>query len=295
MTLSVVIATKDRAAFLARALDSLAQQRDAPEFEVVVVDNGSGDETQSVVTQRSANSPFALHLEFVPEPNRGLARNRGVARSSGDVIVFVDDDVWLPSGFLAAHARAHASADSSATAAGPIINVPSYDVQPAPTPANGSRAFLCTCNASLRRAAFDAVGGFDEAFDLYGWEDTDLGIRLRRSGVKRVYAWDAFLYHIKPATTETLDSLLRKAREKGRMAARLVAKDPSLRTRLATGAYGVNLARATLFVPAARLRWYERLARSESAPAPLRALARAALLDGTYVAALRHATRADRA
>jgi hypothetical protein len=88
---------------------------------------------------------------------------------------------------------------------------------------------------------------------------------------------------------------LRKAREKGRMAARLVAKDPSLRTRLATGAYGVNLARAALFVPAARLRWYERLARSERAPVAVRALARAALLDSTYVAALRHASRPDRA
>ena len=45
----------------------------------------------------------------------------------------------------------------------------------------------------MPRASYDAVGGFDESFDLYGWEDTELGIRLRRAGVARRFAWDAYL------------------------------------------------------------------------------------------------------
>jgi GT2 family glycosyltransferase len=290
VTLSVVIATRDRAAFLDNALSSLRAQQGAPPFDVVVADNGSRDATAEVVARHAANAPFPLRRVYVPEPNRGAARNRGVAESTGVVIVFVDDDVVLPEGFLAAHAREHA-ATGSVTVAGPILNVPTVADRPKPGPQNGSRAFFCTCNASVARSAFDAVGGFDEQFQLYGWEDTELGIRLRRHGVKRRFSWDAYLYHIKPAATETLDTVLRKTVEKAVMAARLVRKDPATRTRLATGAYAVNLARATLMTPGWSLRHYEALARNERAPAALRALARARYLDGVYVRELRAALR----
>lgn len=292
MTLSVVIATKDRAAFLDRALESLAAQRDAPSFDVVVADNGSSDGTAEVVVRRAASGIYALQRVYVPEPNRGAARNRGVASSNGDVVVFVDDDVVLPQGFLAAHARAH-DARLVVAVAGPIVNVASHEDRPKPTLAHASRAFFCTCNASVLRSTFDAVGGFDESFDLYGWEDTELGIRLRRHDVRRVFAWDAYLYHIKPPHAETLEAVLRKTTEKARMAARLVAKDPTTRTRLATGAYTMNLVRAAVVAPAWSLPWYEAMARSERLPSPLRAFARAQYLDGAYARELRVALRGD--
>ncbi len=292
MTLSVVIATRDRAVFLDHALTSLRAQRDAPPFDVVVADNGSQDGTAAVIERHAADAPFALRRVYVPAPNRGAARNRGVALTQGEIVVFVDDDVVLPEGFLAAHAREHAG-PARVTVAGPILNVPSFTERPKPRPQNGSRAYFCTCNASVARAAFDAAGGFDEQFELYGWEDTELGIRLRRLGVGRRFSWDAYLYHIKPETTETLDAALHKMTEKARMAARLVRKDPTTRTRLATGAYGVNLLRAALMTPGWSLPHYEALARNERAPAALRALARARYLDGTYVRELRTALRSD--
>jgi len=288
VNVSVVIATRDRATFLARALDSLAAQRGAPAFEVIVADNGSTDDTPRVIAARLASAPFALRSVVVPQPNRAAARNRAVEVAAGEIVVFVDDDVVLPEAFVAAHARRYA-VPAPITVSGPILNVPSPEDRPQPTVANASRAFLCTCNASVRRVDFDAVAGFDERFSLYGWEDTDLGIRLRRLGVRREFAWDAYLYHIKPPATETLDVLLRKTVEKARMAARLVAKDPTTRTRLATGAYAANLARAAAVAPPWSLGWYGRLARSEGTPAPLRAFARAQLLDGTYARELRRA------
>jgi len=290
VTLSVVIATRDRAAFLDRALASLREQREAPPFDVVVADNGSQDATAEVVARHAGGAAFPLRRVFVPEPNRGAARNRGVAEATGEVVVFVDDDVVLPEGFLAAHAREQAG-PGWITVAGPILNVPTFSDRPKPGPQNGSRAFLCTCNASVARAAFDAAGGFDEQFRLYGWEDTELGIRLRRLGVKRRFSWDAYLYHIKPAATETLDAVLRKTVEKARMAARLVRKDPAMRTRLATGAYAANFVRAALMTPGWSLPNYEALARNARVPAPLRALARARYLDGIYIRELRAALR----
>jgi glycosyltransferase involved in cell wall biosynthesis len=282
LLLSVVIATKDRAAFLERTLASLAAQHGAPPFEVVVADNGSADDTPGVVARAQASYLFDIARVFVPRPNRGAARNAGVARARGAIVVFVDDDVWLPSQFLAAHAAAHAHEPFPHVVSGPIVNVPSYESRPKPNLANYSGAFLCTCNASVPRSALAAVGGFDEAFDLYGWEDTELGLRLRRFDVRHRFAWGAYLWHIKPPRIETLDAVLGKTVERATMAARLLRKDGSLRTKLATGAYRLNLIRSALLAPRWSLRAYRALATDARVPAPLRAVARAQLLDGSY-------------
>ena len=291
MRLSVIIATRDRASSLARALDSLGRQRHAPEFETIVVDNGSSDATPRIVDERWGTASLGATRIVVPQPNRAAARNAGLARAQGDVVVFVDDDVEVPEGFLAAHAAAQAATEVVTAISGPILNVPSYDDKPLPTGANFSRAFFCTCNVSVPRSALVAVGGFDEGFDLYGWEDTDLGMRLRRSGVRRRFAWDAYLYHIKPPTTESLDDLARKSAEKGRMAARLLAKDSSVRTRLATGAHPLNEWRARAIAPRRALPWYFGIAADARVPGPFRALARAGALDGLYNDELRRARR----
>ena len=288
MKLSVVIATKDRAAFLARTLDSLASQSGAPAFEVVVVDNGSRDATAELVNGRTASVPYRLKLVHVVQPNRGAARNAGIAAATGDVVVFIDDDVSLPQAFLAAHADAQRGVFPLAVS-GPILNVPDYDVRPKPTFANYSGAFFCTCNVSVWRTALLAVGSFDESFDLYGWEDTELGLRLRAYDVRRAFAWPAYLWHIKPPKSETLDVVYAKTVERATMAARLLAKNNSLRTRLATGAYGLNFARSTLLAPRWSLPAYRNLATNPRVPRALAALARAQLLDGAYTSTLRRA------
>jgi glycosyltransferase involved in cell wall biosynthesis len=287
MMLSVVIATRDRAGFLTRALDSLAVQRDAPAFEVIVVDNGSSDRTAEVVAASERSGAFAVRRILVPEPNRGAARNRGIEVARGIVVVFVDDDVWLPERFLAAHAHAHRGVLPRAVS-GPIINVRSYDARPNPTVFNYSGAFFCTCNVSVPRAALLEVQGFDERFNLYGWEDTELGLRLRPH-VRRGFAWDAHLYHIKPPASETLDAVAGKTVERAQMAARLLEVNPGLRAKLATGAHGPNLLRARLLAPNWLRPVYRRLAENERLPQPLRALARGQFLDATYTGALRGA------
>jgi glycosyltransferase involved in cell wall biosynthesis len=291
--LSVVIATKDRATFVARALDSFALQDHAPPFEVIVVDNGSRDGTAQLVRERIPGVPFSLVLSQHAEPNRGAARNAGIALARGETVVFVDDDVWVPPDFLAAHARAHVAGGGDLAVSGPILNVPSYDVRPEPAAANYSRAFLCTCNVSLPRRALESVGGFDEIFDLYGWEDTELGLRLRRAGVVRAFAWDAYLYHIKPPQSETLEVLARKTVERARMATHLLRKEPTWRARLATGAYAANLLRARVTAPEWALPFYAGLANGARTPAVVRGIARSQFLDGLYTNELRRALEAE--
>jgi glycosyltransferase involved in cell wall biosynthesis len=280
MRISVVIATKDRARYLERVFASLEAQIAAPSFELVVADNGSSDGTRDEVELASARVHFPIRYVSEPQPNRAKARNRGIEAAEGYLVLFCDDDVQLPPGFLAAHEAAHARDDVIVD--GPIINVPSYDFRPKPTLANYSGAFLCSCNASLPKRAFVAAGGFDERFNLYGWEDTELGVRLRRSGLKRKFAWDAYLWHIKLPGENTLEVETRKAMEKARMARSFVEKHPGLRARFATGAYGLNLLRGKYLLPDAMLSVLAGIATSDNVPGIVRTLARTQFLDGMY-------------
>jgi glycosyltransferase involved in cell wall biosynthesis len=280
MRISVVIATKDRAAYLERALRSLEAQIGAPSFEVVVVDNGSADGTRELVERVAAISTIPVRYAYEARSNRGRARNAGVRASQGYVLLFCDDDVQAPPGWIAAHEAAHAQ--GGLVVSGPILNVASYEERPRPGLANYSRAFFCTCNVSLPRRAFEAAGGFDEDFDLYGWEDTELGMRLYDRGLRRRFAWDAYIWHVKPPAENTLEVETRKAVEKARMAARFVHKQPTRRARLAAGVYGANVVRGKYLLPDALLAVYAGAASSSWIPAPLRALAKTQFLDGMY-------------
>ncbi|GAC1413711.1 MAG: glycosyltransferase family 2 protein [Candidatus Velthaea sp.] len=277
VNLSVIIATKDRAALLDGALRSLAAQTDAPVMEVIVVDNGSTDATKPV-----AEGHGATYI-YEPVPNRGAARNRGIAAATGAIVLFIDDDVIVPPHFVAAHMRAHAAEIFPRAVSGPIINVSDSAARPAPGVTNYSGAFFCTCNVSIRKSALDAVGGFDEEFRLYGWEDTELGVRLRGFDVGRHFAWEAYLWHIKPPADDTLEAALAKTIEKARMAARFVRKAPTSRAKLATGAYTVNVLRAKALAPRFAQPLFAGLASSANVPAPLAAFARGRLLDSVYI------------
>lgn len=280
MRISVIIATKDRASYVERVLASFEGQVGAPSFEVIVVDNASTDGTKAVVDAAMARAVYPVRYLYEGEPNRGKARNLGIAHAGGYLVLFCDDDVSLPSGFLAAHEAAHDS--SNLVVNGPILNVSGYNVRPAPGVANYSRAFFCTCNVSVPRHALEAVGGFDEAFNLYGWEDTELGVRLREAGLRWKFAWDAYLWHIKPPTENTLEVETRKALERARMARRFLEKQPSRRVRAATGAYPINVLRARYLLPDSLLALFAGIATSDKAPSLVRAFARSQFLDGMY-------------
>ena len=289
MRVSVIIATKDRAAYLDRALESFSKQIGAPSFEVIVVDNGSADATPHVVERAKAAYAYEIGYVYEERPNRGGARNRGIAAAQGHLALFCDDDVYAPPGFLAAHEAAHTANDMVVN--GAILNVPSYHDRPKPALGNFSRAFFCTCNVSVPLAVLRSVGGFDEQFHLYGWEDTELGVRLREHGVRRKFCWDAYIWHIKPPADITLESELRKTVEKARMAVRFVRKNGSARVRSATGAHRANLLRAK---PLERmLPWFAGLASDQRAPALVRSAARAQLLDAVYTVELAKALARD--
>ena len=89
LTVSVVIATRNRAEWLRETLDSVTRQTRQPD-EVVVVDNASTDHTREVVVSFADR----LNVRYVHEPRRGIphARNAAVRSATGDIVAFIDDD-----------------------------------------------------------------------------------------------------------------------------------------------------------------------------------------------------------
>ena len=184
---SVVLPTYNRASTIARAIDSVLHQT-FPDFELIIVDDGSTDGTRSVLAQYSTNSRIVI----VPAPHRGCAgaRNTGLERARGRYVAFQDsDDEWAPQKLAAAMA--------ALDAAGPGTGVFYSDMQiMLPDGRSGLLAspdvtrgvlvddrtldYAVRCigiqSAVIRKDCLDAVGGFDEA--LPRLIDLDLFIRL---------------------------------------------------------------------------------------------------------------------
>jgi GT2 family glycosyltransferase len=175
----------------------------------------------------------------VNQPNSGLAkgRNEGIACATGERIIFIDDDVLPLPNFVAEHLRTHQD-HPLAIVRGAAINVENFEELPPPiwTLKDYSGNFFWTTNVSVPLKTIRAIGGFNETFAEYGWEDIDVGLRLRFAGVKAVFNKDALAYHYKPRPRSTnVEKMIRQARAQARTAVQLAKLHPHWRTYLATG------------------------------------------------------------
>ena len=199
MRASVVVPTRDRAARLHRLLDRLERQTlPRAAFEIVVVDDGSRDETADVLAAEAARA--AGPLRVVREPvARGpaAARNAGWRAAAAEVIAFTDDDCRPEPGWLEAGLAA------IACGAGLVMGRTISDASPEELATPFSRAVVLTeenpsyptCNAFYPRAVLEAVGGFDESFRLPFGEDMELAWRVKKAGHASAFAADAVVVH----------------------------------------------------------------------------------------------------
>src|SRR5687767_5133826 len=100
LTATVLICTYNRAAWLGKSLESLAQQRSPRNWDVLVVDNNSTDDTRLVVESAAGRFPVPLRYLFEPRQGKSHALNLGLAHTGADVVIFTDDDVALERGWI---------------------------------------------------------------------------------------------------------------------------------------------------------------------------------------------------
>jgi glycosyltransferase involved in cell wall biosynthesis len=237
--LSIQLCTYNRAHLLERVLEACFDQTlAADDYEVVLVDDGSRDDTESVIER--ARAIATCRFVAVTRENGGLAkaRNTGLEHCAGERIAFIDDDVLPTPVFAAEHLKSDAR-HGDVVVRGAAINTESFDRLPVPvwTPLDYSGNWFWTTNVSVRRSRLDAVGGrFDESFSEYGWEDIELGMRLRALGTKAVFNRFALAFHYKPHPKGTnVEAMLRQVRAQARTAVRLEELHPNWRVALAIG------------------------------------------------------------
>jgi hypothetical protein len=139
--------------------------------------------------------------------------------------------------FVEQHLRTHAL-HPQAIVRGGAITVENLDELPPPVWSikDYSGNFFWTTNVSVPLATIREAGGFDENFSEYGWEDIDVGLRLRARGVKAFFNPKALVYHFKPRLrSDGVETMVRQARAQARTAARLLRLHPNWRAYLATG------------------------------------------------------------
>ena len=241
MFLSVVIPTYNRLPILRQCLTALERQQLASPiegYEVVLVDDGSTDDTVAWLRAEAASLP---HVRLIQQEHGGPAegRNRGVAEARGDVIVFIDSDLVVTPTFLISHARAlerfwREQGTRLCFTYGAVINTANFE-NPTSEPhklSDLSWAYFATGNVAIDRDLLERSGLFDTRFRLYGWEDLELGERLRRLGVQLVRCPEAVGYHWHPALTlEQIPDLIRVERERARMGLVFYRKHPTRRVR----------------------------------------------------------------
>jgi glycosyltransferase involved in cell wall biosynthesis len=195
--LSIVIPTFNRAATLARTIDRIESQTVAPEdYEVIVVDNASTDDTRAVLDAKTRKY-FNLKALFQPKPGAAATRNAGLRQAVCEIVLFIDNDITAEPDLIERHLDHHAQSLRSSVI-GNVITPWHDSVDPflrylhhigtynPYTIASGpiDFSYYHTGNVSTPRSFLVEVGGFNEDFFLYGMEDIELGYRLERIGVK---------------------------------------------------------------------------------------------------------------
>jgi O-antigen biosynthesis protein len=194
---SVVVCTYNGSQTIRGCLDGLARL-DYPDFEVIVVDDGSTDGTADIVSE--------CDVRLIRTKNCGLssARNTGMHASTGEIVAYIDDDAY-PDPHWLTYLAATFGTTTHAGVGGPNIPPPddgSIAECVANAPGGPVHVLLSDreaehipgCNMAFRKACLEAIGGFDAQFRVAG-DDVDVCWRLREAGWTLGFHPAAMVWH----------------------------------------------------------------------------------------------------
>lgn len=218
MNITIIVCTYNRCQSLAKALHSVARSNppDSVEWEVLVVDNNSNDQTHEVVEDFCRRYPGRFHYMFEPRPGKSHALNAGIREARGEILAFMDDDITVESAWLR-NLTAALEDGTWVGAGGPILPEGTfspprwlplqdrYGVAPLALFELGSQAGPLTeppfgTNMAFEKKMFDKYGGFrtdlgpQPGSEIRG-EDSEFGWRLLAAGERLRYEPSAVVYH----------------------------------------------------------------------------------------------------
>ena len=240
MNVSIVIPTYNRKPILKKCLKALENQtlnNNISKYEVIVVDDGSTDGTTSWIRK---NSDVLSHVVLYEQDHGGpaLGRNLGVMKSKYEIIIFIDSDLVVLNDFISCHVNKLLfywnKNNKKCFTYGSVINTSNFANPESEMYklTDISFAYFATGNVAISKELILNVGLFDTSFSLYGWEDLELGERLKKNGTKLVKCPEAIGFHWHPPfDCGQIESLISQEKERARMALIFYKKHPNLRVR----------------------------------------------------------------
>lgn len=238
---SVVMPYYNNARTLMRSLRSFAEQAPQPR-EIVVVDDGSAQPLAQICRHTQLRG-VPLRLLAADHGGQSAATNVGIRAARGDVVYLTCPDIVAPRGVLARHLDAHARAQARGDEVGVMGHIayapwlkmtpflrflsrpgPQFCYDLIKDPDNAEPAHLYAPACSVPTARLRAVGGFDELF-TYGYQDTDLGLRLAADGLRFVYDAAAVVLHDHP---NDVDAFARRNEKVAQLTWHLLDKHPEV-------------------------------------------------------------------
>ena len=243
--LSMIVCTRNRASRLPQLFQSICDNANSTDFELVVVDNGSTDSTRSMLEAYRAKVPFPMTVAHEPEPGLGIARNCGIAAAKSDLLFFSDDDCYPHANFVSDIVDRFRGNSSLGFLGGRVVLFDPTDFPITIQLSERERLFQpndCICpgevhgaNFSFRRDALVDVGCFDPRFGAgtrFCGEDIDALVRVLAAGWSGTYDPSIVVSHHHGRKTSEEAQKLRKVYARGRGA--LYAKcmlSPAIRRR----------------------------------------------------------------
>jgi glycosyltransferase involved in cell wall biosynthesis len=206
--ISLIICTRNRCSSLRTCLEYVRRLESPGDWELIIVDNGSTDRTGDVLKTFVENIPFGVRLVFEPKPGLGRARNTGVAKATGEIIAFTDDDCYVSSDFLIRILDVFRDTRIGFMG-GRILLYDETDVPQTIRPETEVRLIpprsfvrpgqLQGANMAARRSLVTVVGGFDPEFGagstFRSCEETDFQARASQAGATGIYHPGPLVWH----------------------------------------------------------------------------------------------------
>jgi glycosyltransferase involved in cell wall biosynthesis len=207
MTVSVILPTFNAERWIPDQIEALAAQNYEDEWELIVVDNGSTDDSRFVALSSRSRFPRLNLIDASGVHRPSHARNQGALAASRDLLLFTDaDDIVCPDWI----ARLSDALRDSPIVAGPVEHfadgrtVSGSEAQrPRERPRIGPFDVLTGGNMGMTREVFFELGGFDETL-RFGWSDFDLGVRANLRGIRVAWVEQAIVRRRRPSSARSM-------------------------------------------------------------------------------------------